>query len=64
MIEDKTFENAIKERYQNWDEGLGSKTEKGQAGFEELEAYIFEHGEPKLQSGRQELLENKLNDYI
>ena len=64
MIEDKTFENAVKDRYQNWDEGLGSKIEKKQAGFEELEAYILEHGEPELQSGRQELLENRLNDYI
>ncbi|MBW7991127.1 MAG: xylose isomerase [Planctomycetes bacterium] len=64
MIEDKTFDNAVKERYQNWDQGLGSKIEKKQAGFEELEAYILEHGEPKLQSGRQELLENRLNDYI
>ena len=64
MIEDKTFENAVKERYQNWDQGLGSKIEKRQAGFEDLEAYILENGEPKLQSGRQELLENLLNDYI
>ncbi|MCP4260918.1 MAG: xylose isomerase [Planctomycetes bacterium] len=64
MIEDKTFENAVKERYQNWDKGLGSKIEKGQAGFEELEAYILEKGEPKLLSGRQEMLENLLNDYI
>jgi len=64
MIEDKTFENAVKDRYQNWDQGLGSKIEKKQAGFEELEAYILEHGEPELQSGRQELLENRLNDYI
>ena len=64
MIEDKAFENAVKDRYQNWDQGLGSKIENKQAGFEELEAYILENGEPKLQSGRQELLENLLNDYI
>ncbi len=64
MIEDKSFENAVKERYQNWDQGFGSKIEKKQVGFEELEAYILEHGEPELQSGRQEFLENLLNDYI
>jgi xylose isomerase len=64
MIEDKSFENAVRERYQNWDQGFGSKIEKKQVGFEELEAYILEHGEPELQSGRQELLENLLNDYI
>jgi xylose isomerase len=33
-------------------------------GFKELEAYTLEHGEPALQSGRQELLENLLNEYI
>jgi xylose isomerase len=29
-----------------------------------MEAYILENGEPTPQSGRQELLENLLNDYI
>lgn len=64
MIEDKTLENAIEERYKGWNEELGSKIENKQAGFEELEAYILENGEPELQSGRQELLENLLNNYI
>jgi len=64
MIKDKALENAVEERYKKWSGELGSKIEKRQAGFEELEAYILEHGEPELQSGRQELLENLLNDYI
>lgn len=64
MIKDKTFENTIKERYKGWMGELGRKIEKGHVGFEELEAYIFKHGEPEIQSGRQELLENLLNDYI
>ena len=29
-----------------------------------LEAYTLEHGEPAVQSGRQEMLENMLNEYI
>ena len=64
LIEDKVFENAINERYKGWAGELGSKIESRKAGFEELEAYILEHGEPKLQSGKQELLENLLNSYI
>ena len=64
LIEDKTLENAIKERYQGWSSELGSHIEKKQIGFTELEAYILKHGEPKLQSGRQELLENLLNEYL
>ena len=64
MIEDKTFQDNIDQRYKGWSQGLGSKIESGKAGFEELEAYILENGEPELQSGRQEFLENRLNDYI
>ncbi len=64
MIQDKTWENVIKDRYQGWTGDLGKKIESKQAGFEQLEAYILEHGEPKLQSGKQELLENLFNSYI
>ncbi len=48
----------------NHDSGIGLQIEKGKADFEKLEKYTLENGEPKLQSGRQELLENILNDYI
>ncbi len=64
MIQDKKFENFVKERYSGWDEGIGSKIENGEVSFEELEQYIFDNGEPDVQSGRQEMLENMLNDYI
>jgi xylose isomerase len=64
MIEDKTLLNAVDWRYSGWNQGLGSEIESRQIGFEELEAYILENGEPELQSGRQEMLENLLNDYI
>jgi xylose isomerase len=64
MIEDGAFDKAIATRYQGWSSDLGRKIEGKKVGFEELEAYILEHGEPKLQSGRQELLENMLNGYI
>jgi len=64
MIEDKTFENAVKERYAGWQGELGKKIDGKAIGFEELEAYTLENGEPQINSGRQELLENMLNDYI
>ncbi len=64
LIEDKVLEDAVKQRYSEWDEDLGSQIENGRMDFEKLEAYILEHGEPKIKSGRQELLENILNDYI
>lgn len=64
MLKDKKFEKFIKQRYSGWDKGFGSKIEKGEVGFEELEEYILKTGEPEIQSGRQEMLENMLNDYI
>ena len=64
MIEDKTFTNAVDERYKGWSGDLGKKIEAKQVSFDELEAYTLENGEPKTQSGRQELLENLLNEYI
>ena len=64
MIEDGTFDKVIADRYQGWTGELGQNIESGKVGFEQLEQYIIENGEPKLQSGRQELCENLLNDYI
>ena len=64
MIKDKTFLKVVKTRYAGWDKGIGAKIEAGEVGFGELESYILENGEPKIQSGRQEMLENMFNEYI
>ena len=64
LIEDKVLDDAVAARYAGWNDGLGKQIEAGQMDFEKLEAFILENGEPQLQSGRQELLENILNEYI
>ena len=64
MPPSKRLEKFIAKRYKGWNGELGKKIEAGKVGFEELEAYTLKHGEPKLQSGRQEMLENILNEYI
>ncbi len=64
IIQGKKFDKFIKQRYSGWDRGLGQKIEKGQVGFEELAQHALKQGEPKIQSGRQEMLENILNEYI
>ncbi len=64
MLADKTFEKAVKDRYKGWDTPFGKKIEQGKASFAELEAYTLKNGEPAIQSGRQEMLENILNEYI
>lgn len=64
IIEDGRIPAMVKERYAGWDSVLGAEIESGKVGFEELEAYTLWHGEPKVASGRQEMIENILNEQI
>jgi xylose isomerase len=64
MIADGVFEQFRRERYAGWDGDLGRAIEQGRVGFAELEAHVHAHGEPTRRSGRQERLENLLNEYI
>jgi xylose isomerase len=62
---DGRLADFVKGRYASWDSGLGKKIERGQAGFKELEAHILKKGEAEPNvSGRQEFLENLINEFI
>jgi xylose isomerase len=55
----------VKDRYASWDTGIGAQIEKGKVGFKQLEAYMLKKGEvTQCVSGRQEMLENLINDFI
>ena len=62
---DGRLADFVKERYRSFDSGIGAKIEKGQTNFKELEKYMLAKGEadPNV-SGRQELLENLINEFI
>jgi len=64
IIEDGRLDNFVKQRYSTFDTGIGAQIEKGEVGFEELEAYTLKNGEPAIGSGRQEMLENLINEFI
>lgn len=64
LIEDRVFEDFKEKRYASYKEGLGKDIIDGKVGFKELEAYALEHGVTKNTSGRQEMLEMILNQYI
>ena len=64
IIDDGILADFKSARYAGYKEGIGKKIMDGRAGFVELEAFILENGEPTLKSGRQEYLENVINDYI
>jgi xylose isomerase len=55
----------VKDRYASWDSGIGAKIESGKANLKQIEAHILKQGEvtPNT-SGRQEYLENLINEFI
>ena len=61
---DGRLADFVKQRYSSWDSGIGREIEQGKADFKKLEAYALKNGEPKIESGRQELLENLINEFI
>jgi xylose isomerase len=64
LITDGVLENFIQKRYESFSTGIGQDIVSGKVGFKDLEAYTIKNGEPKLSSGRQELLESVLNQYL
>ncbi|MEM0896819.1 MAG: xylose isomerase [Verrucomicrobiota bacterium] len=64
IIEDGRLDAFKKERYSTFDSGIGAKIEAGTTNLEELEQHAASNGEPKLASGRQEMLENLINEFI
>jgi len=61
---DGRLADFVKERYASFDSELGRKIEAGEASFAELEQAAMAGGEPTLASGRQEMLENLVNEFI
>lgn len=55
----------VKERYSSWDTGVGKEIESGKSSFAALEKYMLKKGNPAANtSGRQEFLENLINEFI
>ncbi len=62
---DGVLKNFVKNRYRSFDGGVGQSIEDGSATFATLEKYMLEKGDAAPnESGRQEMLENVINDYL
>ena len=61
---DGRLADFVENRYRSWDAGIGKDIEKGKTSFKQLEAHALKQGEPELESGRQEYLENLINEFI
>jgi xylose isomerase len=62
---DGRLADFVKQRYSSWDSGIGREIESGKSNFAALEAYMLKKGAPAANaSGRQEFLENLINEFI
>jgi xylose isomerase len=62
---DGRLTDFVRQRYSSWDSGIGLKIEQGRIGFRELESYMIKKGDVEAnESGRQEFLENLINEFI
>lgn len=62
---DGVLSNFVKQRYSSYDAGVGTEIESGKATFESLSDYVIKKGQIAANlSGRQELLENIVNEYL
>ena len=62
---DGVLDDFLRRRYASWDSGIGADIEAGKTDFSKLSKYMLDKGEiaPNA-SGRVEMLENILNEYI
>jgi xylose isomerase len=64
LIEDGVLTEFLKDRYGSYDGGIGKRIEDNSVSLKELEAFVLENDEPEQVSGKQEMLENIINQYL
>jgi len=64
VIEDGRIDEFKSARYASYDSGIGADIESGATDFDKLDTYAHSIEAPQLDSGRQEMLENILNEYL
>lgn len=64
IISSSPYDQLREQRYSSFDSGKGKDFETGKLNFADLYEIAKENGELKLQSGKQELFENIINQYI
>ena len=64
IITSSPYESLREKRYSSFDSGKGKDFEKGKLNFKDLYDIAVDNGELELQSGKQELFENIVNQYI
>ncbi|TAH13282.1 MAG: xylose isomerase [Runella slithyformis] len=64
ILEKSAYRKMRTSRYASFDAGMGKAFEEGKVSLEGLRDYALQNGEPAQISGKQELYENILNQYV
>jgi len=64
ILNDSNLSKLRKNRYSSYDSGNGEKFENGELGLEELRDLAAQNGEPEQTSGKQEMFEAIVNQFI
>jgi xylose isomerase len=64
ILEKSPYKKLRTQRYSSFDAGSGNAYEQGKLTLEDLRNIAIEEGEPKQISGKQELFETLISDYI
>jgi xylose isomerase len=64
ILSESDFLKLRKQRYESFDSGKGKEFEEGKLKIEDLRTIARSQGEPKTTSGKQEMYEQLINQYI
>jgi len=64
IIDDGRLDAAVDHRYAKWGEKFGKKILHDERNLDDCVDHVMRHGEPTRHSGRQEFLENLINEFI
>ncbi|WP_266362699.1 xylose isomerase [Tellurirhabdus rosea] len=64
ILNKSRYKQLRADRYASYDNGTGAAFERGELKFEDLREFAQQNGEPKQTSGKQELYEMIINQYI
>jgi xylose isomerase len=64
ILQRSDYKKIREDRYASFDTGTGKEFEEGKLSLEDLRNFATKNGEPDVKSGKQELLENIINNYI
>ena len=64
ILQRSDYKKIREDRYVSFDTGKGKEFEEGKLSLEDLRDFAMNNGEPAVRSGKQEYLENIINNYI